>query len=203
MAGPIGRPLPRRTTTPSSSKTASLCSTRPAPTERCWSGRRWAAYGRCCSHPAIPNASCDRRTVVRAREPDIAGFVDRDGVKVAYEVFGAEHDRTICFAPSNPILHARGAKTYAPWLSRHYRVITIDPRGNGRSDRPADPRAYGASIAADDTLAVLDELSVERAVLHGTSWAALPVLFSYLKAPERVAGLVLMGPLLPVGEPYD
>src|SRR5262249_43725849 len=92
---------------------------------------------------------------------------------------------------------------YAPWLSRHYRVITIDPRGNGRSDRPADPDAYGASVAADDTLAVLDELSVERAVLHGTSWAALPVLFTNLKAPERVAGLVLMGPLLPVGEPYD
>src|SRR6478735_10543826 len=106
---------------------------------------------------------------MRAREPDIAGFVDRDGVKVAYEVFGNGHDRTICFAPSNPVIHARAAKTYVPWLSRHYRVVTIDPRGNGRSDRPAGPEAYGASLAADDTLAVLDALDVERAVLQATS----------------------------------
>jgi pimeloyl-ACP methyl ester carboxylesterase/predicted glycosyltransferase len=140
---------------------------------------------------------------VRARDPDIAGFVERNGVKVAYEVFGADNGRTICIGPSNPIIHARAAKTYAPWLSRHYRVITIDPRGNGRSDRPADPQAYGAAIAADDTLAVLDELGVERAVLHGTSWTTAALLVANAKAPERVAGLVLMGPLLPVGEPYD
>jgi pimeloyl-ACP methyl ester carboxylesterase/predicted glycosyltransferase len=140
---------------------------------------------------------------MRAREPDVEGFVERDGVKVAYEVFGAEHDRTICFGPANPVVHARAAKTYVPWLSRHYRVITIDPRGNGRSDRPVDPAAYGASIAAGDTLAVLDELAVERAVFEGTSWSALPLFFLSLQAPERVAGLVLVGPLLPIDEPFD
>src|SRR3954447_6715860 len=140
---------------------------------------------------------------MRAREPDIVGLVDRDGVEVAYEVFGNEHERTICFGPSNPVIHARAAKLYAPWLSRHYRVITIDPRGNGRSGRPADPEAYGAAIEADDTLAVLDELGVERAVLHGTSWGTAPLLIANAKAPERVAGLVLMGALLPVAPPYD
>ena len=105
---------------------------------------------------------------MRAREPSTAGVVDRDGVKVAYEVFGADHDRTICFGPSNPVVHARAAKTYAPWLSRHYRVITIDPRGNGRSDRPDDPAAYGASMGAGDIVAVLDDVSGSQ---DWCSWA--------------------------------
>jgi pimeloyl-ACP methyl ester carboxylesterase/predicted glycosyltransferase len=140
---------------------------------------------------------------MRAREPDVEGFVERDGVKVAYEVFGADHDRTICFGPTNPVLHARAAKMYAPWLSRHYRVITIDPRGNGRSDRPGDPEAYGATLAAQDTLAVLDEVDVERAVLHGTSWTTAPILVTNAMAPDRVAGIVLIGPLFPFAEPYE
>jgi pimeloyl-ACP methyl ester carboxylesterase/predicted glycosyltransferase len=140
---------------------------------------------------------------VRAREPDIAGLLDRDGVKVGYEVFGADHDRTICFGPTNPVVHSRATKTYAPWLSRHYRVITIDPRGNGRSDRPDDSDAYGASVAAQDTIAVLDEVGVERAVLQGTSWTTAPLLLANAMAPDRVAGLVLMGALLPLVGPYD
>jgi pimeloyl-ACP methyl ester carboxylesterase/predicted glycosyltransferase len=141
--------------------------------------------------------------IVRAREPDYDGFVERDGVKVAYEVFGSEHSSTICFGPTNPIVHARVAKAQVPWLARHHRVITIDPRGNGRSDRPEDPAAYGAAEAAHDTIAVLDAVGVERAVLHGTSWTTAPLLLTTAMAPERVAGLVLMGALLPVGEPYD
>ena len=44
---------------------------------------------------------------------------------------------------------------------------------------------------------------VDRAVFQGTSWTAVPLLFLNAMAPERVAGLVLMGPLLPVAEPYD
>ena len=47
------------------------------------------------------------------------------------------------------------------------RVITIDPRGNGESDRPADPAAYGTAHAVAHTLAVMDELGVDSAVLVG------------------------------------
>ena len=43
---------------------------------------------------------------MRARYPDIEGFVERDGVKVAYEVFGAGQPALV-FAPTDPLVHSR------------------------------------------------------------------------------------------------
>jgi hypothetical protein len=42
---------------------------------------------------------------MRAREPDREGFVDRDGVKLHYEVFG-DGEPTLMLVPSNPIVHS-------------------------------------------------------------------------------------------------
>ena len=72
---------------------------------------------------------------MRARYLDAEGFVERDGVKVAYEVFGSG-DPALVFAPTDPLVHSRAWKAQVPYLAREYRVITVDPRGNGRSDRP-------------------------------------------------------------------
>ena len=56
--------------------------------------------------------------------------------------------------------------------------MTIDPPGNGRSDRPTDPAAYDQLQMVADTIAVLDAVGVERAVLVGicsSAWEALLV----------------------------
>ena len=95
---------------------------------------------------------------MRAREPDLAGHITRDGVEVAYEVFGAG-ERTVVFLPTSPIVQSRVWKGQVAFLARHARVITIDPRGNGRSGRPADADAYRDVEYVADTMAVLDELS--------------------------------------------
>jgi pimeloyl-ACP methyl ester carboxylesterase/predicted glycosyltransferase len=133
---------------------------------------------------------------MRAREPDRTGTVARDGVRVAYEVFG-DGAQTLVFAPIDPIVDSRAWKAQVPWLSRRARVVTIDPRGNGRSDRPTDPRAQGQEQRAADTIAVMDELGIDAAVLIGlcsSVWTSVLVAADH---PERVRGLVAVAPWAP------
>ena len=87
---------------------------------------------------------------MRAREPDQVGYVERDGVRVGYEVFG-DGEPAIIFLPSWPILHSRQWKAQVPYLARHFRVITFEARGNGRADRPGDGRAATPTARSSPT----------------------------------------------------
>ena len=77
----------------------------------------------------------------RARHPDEEGFVERDGVRVFWERHG-DGEPTLLLLPAWSIIHSRQWKAQVPYLARHYRVLTFDPRGNGRSDRPPTAEAY-------------------------------------------------------------
>src|SRR5690242_15677435 len=78
---------------------------------------------------------------MRARYPDTDGYIERDGVRIFYEVFG-EGEPTVLLLPTWSIIHSRFWKAQVPYLARHFRVITFDGRGNGRSDRPLTPAAF-------------------------------------------------------------
>ena len=69
---------------------------------------------------------------MRAKYPDSEGFVERGGVKTHYEVYG-EGEHTVFLMPTWSITHSRLWKGQIPYLSRHFRVITCDGRGNGTS----------------------------------------------------------------------
>jgi pimeloyl-ACP methyl ester carboxylesterase/predicted glycosyltransferase len=134
---------------------------------------------------------------MRARLPDMTGLVDRDGVKIHYEVHGSG-ETTILLLPSWAIVHSRLWKAQVPFLARHFRVVTYDPRGNGLSDRPTDPTAYEPRVQMSDAVAVLDAIGVDRAVLVGNSFGtALAYLLAALH-PDRVLGMVLIGTTLNV-----
>ncbi len=137
---------------------------------------------------------------MRARSPDIAGFVTRDGLRIGYEVFG-DGDPTILLMPTWTIIHSRFWKFQVPYLSRYYRVITYDGPGNGRSDRSTDPDRYTADAYAADAAAVLEECGVERVVVVGLSLGAPYGLRLATLHPELVAGLVFVGPALPLTPP--
>jgi pimeloyl-ACP methyl ester carboxylesterase/predicted glycosyltransferase len=138
-----------------------------------------------------------RSEQTRARYPDETGFVERDGVRVFYEVYG-RGEPTILLLPTWSIIHSRGWKMQIPYLARHCRVLTFDGRGNGRSDRPSDPEAYAETEYAADALAVLDATATERAVLVSLSRGAERALHLATDHPERVEGLVFIGPALPL-----
>jgi pimeloyl-ACP methyl ester carboxylesterase/predicted glycosyltransferase len=125
-------------------------------------------------------------------QPACEGFVDRDGVKIWYAVWG-KSGPWIAFAPPFQIVHSQMLKGTVPYLSRHFRVITTDGRGNGRSDRPTGQEAYSFDHFHADFVAVLDAVGVERVALIGISAAAMTVLRLAAEQPLRVTHVVTAG----------
>lgn len=78
-------------------------------------------------------------------------------------------------------------------------VVTLDPLGHGRSDRPADPHAYSVTEFAEQVVALLDHLGAAQAVVGGTSLGANVALETAALAPERVRGLIVEAPILDNG----
>ena len=78
---------------------------------------------------------------MRPRQPDHQGYTVRDGVHLHWEVYG-EGDRTVFFLPTWSIVDSRFWKCQVPYFARHCRVLTMDGRGNGLSDRPEGAAAY-------------------------------------------------------------
>ena len=136
----------------------------------------------------------------RARYPDSSGYIERDGVRLYYEVYGSG-EPTIFLLPTWSIIHSRHWKMQIPYLARHCRVVTFDGRGNGRSDRPAEPAAYAEAEFAADALAVMDATATDRAFVVGFSMGAQRALLLAAGHPERVQGLVFVGPAVPLGKP--
>ena len=134
----------------------------------------------------------------RARYPNADGYVERDGVRIFYEVYG-EGRPTILLLPTWSIIHSRFWKMQVPYLARHFRVVVFDGRGNGRSDRPPHPEAYVEAEYADDALAVLDATGTEHAVVVSLSRGAERSLLLAAEHPERVDGLAFIAPALPLG----
>lgn len=118
--------------------------------------------------------------------------VVHDGIRVHYEVEGA--------GPPLVLQHWSLA-TLDDWvecgfvdaLRSDHRVILVDARGHGGSDRPHDVEAYALARRVGDLVAVLDDLGVDRAHYFGYSMGGW-IGFGILKhAPERFRSLVIGG----------
>ncbi len=144
----------------------------------------------------IVSRRADGREQTRARYPDKEGHIERDGVRVFYEVYG-DGEPTILLCPTWTLAHSRIWKMQIPYLARHHRVVVFDPRGNGKSDRPRHLEAYAESEFAQDALDVMDATGTERAVIVGLSRGAQRALLVAAEHPERVSGVVFVGPWFP------
>jgi pimeloyl-ACP methyl ester carboxylesterase/predicted glycosyltransferase len=143
---------------------------------------------------------------MRARYPDVEAYVDRDGVKIGYEVFGdGSGEPAIVFAPVDALVHSRAWKAQVPYLARTSKVVTIDPRGNGRSARPQSAGAYADTEFVADTIAVMDAAGIGQAVLVGLCSASWRALLTAALHPGRVLGVVAIAswaPFLTPAHPF-
>ena len=135
---------------------------------------------------------------MRAVQPVHEGDVVRGGVRTRYHVHGAG-ERTVLLMPTWSLLHARHWKGQVAYLARHYRVITIDGRGNGGSDRPRGPEHYRVRELVDDAAAVLEATGSRQVVAAGLSLGAHYAVSLAVRYPDLVAGAVLICPAAPFG----
>ncbi|MBM7519789.1 alpha/beta fold hydrolase [Nocardioides nitrophenolicus] len=115
--------------------------------------------------------------------------------RLEYTAYGAGESWVVLVPP---LLVPRGVhdRTARMLASHGLHVLVLDPLGHGRSDRPADPLSYSVTAFAEQVVALLDHVGAARAVVGGSSIGANVALEVAVRAPERVAGLLLDGPVL-------
>jgi pimeloyl-ACP methyl ester carboxylesterase len=129
--------------------------------------------------PSTPSAVSDGRVE----------YADVNGIKMFYVDVGS--------GPAVVLLH--GGLANSDYLSEQaraiaaagYRGILVDSRGHGRSTR--DQRPFGYDLMADDVLALLDHLKIDKAAIVGWSDGGTIGLDLAMRHPERVIGVFAFG----------
>ena len=75
-------------------------------------------------------------------------------------------------------------------FAQRYRCITFDHRGTGDSDKPTGPGAYSTQAIADDVIALMDTLGIDKAHIAGTSTGGCILQNLALDHPERVRACI-------------
>lgn len=128
-------------------------------------------------------------------------YASNQGVRIHYQVEGK--------GPPVMLLHGL-SETHETWhiasyvesMKRHYRLILMDARGHGDSDKPHDPKAYSMKLMVADVIAVLDDLNIGKAHFLGYSMGGW-VGFGIAKyAPQRFHSLII-GCMHPYAKPNE
>jgi pimeloyl-ACP methyl ester carboxylesterase len=119
-------------------------------------------------------------------------FIMHQKIRVHYEVEGEGPPLVLQhgFASNLEVWRACG---YTEALKADYQLILIDARGQGASDRPHDPAAYGPARFVGDVLAVLDALGISKSHYWGYSMGAAIGFEIARRAASRFYSLILGG----------
>jgi len=123
---------------------------------------------------------------------EAAQYLSRPDGRIAYDDSGGDGPLVVCLPGMGQVRHCY--RLLRPHLvERGHRVVTMDLRGHGDSD--ADFPAYDDEALADDVVALVEALGAP-AVLVGNSMGAGAAVIAATQAPDRVAGLALLGPFV-------
>ena len=139
------------------------------------------------------------------QRPEVGRSVEANGIRTNYLEAGTGPD-VVLIHGSGP-----GVTAYANWrgvipeLAKDFHVVAPDMVGFGFSDRP-EAVQYNVQTWADQTLGVMDALSIEKAHLIGNSFGGAIALRLACQHPGRVDRMVLMGSMgvdFPITEGLD
>ena len=132
-------------------------------------------------------------------------FLDSDGLKIHYE------DR--CNGDPAVLVHGFASNAKNNWgvtgwldlLARDHRVVALDCRGHGLSDKPHERAAYTATSMEDDVIDLMDHAGIGRTLLMGYSMGGRISMGLLVRYPERFRAVVLGGIVAVIyfGPPLD
>ncbi len=121
---------------------------------------------------------------VAALDPVHGTFTASDGVKIHYLEAGKGSPVVLIHGFSGSAEGNWFANGVAEALSKNHRVVAIDCRGHGQSEKPHDPAKYGPQMAKD-VLEMMDHLKIDKAHVHGYSMGGGIVTQLLVAAPQR------------------
>src|SRR5260370_22551474 len=119
---------------------------------------------------------------------------DSDGVRLHYELHGPEAGPPVVLVhgfASEYQLNWVGTRWQETLVNAGYRVVGLDCRGHGSSDKPHDPDAYSLAVMAEDVRRLLDELHATPTRSIGYSLGARVGLQAGVAFPDRILRAVL------------
>jgi pimeloyl-ACP methyl ester carboxylesterase len=114
------------------------------------------------------------------------------GVRISYDVVG----------DGRPLMLLHGWCCDRSWwtepgyvdeLSGDHRLVNVDVRGHGASDKPHDTAAYTYDVLTDDVFAVADAEGLDRFAIWGQSMGGLIAWMAAAAAPERIPAILASG----------
>lgn len=150
--------------------------------------------------PALVGCLCLLPLGAWAEAPEVKKpCFDSGGVKIHYTVQGKEDGEPVL------LIHGFSLNIEKQWqpvlkvLAKDYKVIAMDCRGHGGSEKPHDPKKYGLEMTKD-AIRLLDHLHIDKAHIVGYSMGGSITLQIAARYPERVRTATLAGSGLPLPE---
>ena len=119
-----------------------------------------------------------------------------DGMQVYFEDDGGDGIPVVILGGFlDPIGQVRNAPIARAMqdVADEFRLVFVDHRGHGRSDKPHDASAYAMSLRVGDVVAVLDDRGIDRSHFIGISWGGRLCFGIGEHAPTRIRSLVIIG----------
>jgi pimeloyl-ACP methyl ester carboxylesterase len=122
----------------------------------------------------------------------------KDGLRLHYRDYPGSAERSPILCLHGLTRNARDFADFAERYSPRFRVIALDFRGRGESDRDPQPARYTPPTYAADVRQLLDQLGIRKAIFVGPSLGGLVTMAIAALAPQYVAGTILndVGPEL-------